>query len=248
MRHSQKGSVEKSSKVTLGARLTIRMHSYKSNCLVENCRYDVLLVMSWHFAQNLSINNEKWIVKVGENELATDSKDAIKANILNLSVKKFRNMMKGERSDVNVFRLVPKTKFEAKCGMPEEIPKYSNPGLRKMLKKYGSVFREELPSVLPPERAIDHEIEADKDAKPPHRPLYQLSPIELKAMKIYVLELLDNGKIRPSKSPYGALLFLVKEKDKPLPGVVDYRGLNRITKRNNALCLVQMRCSTCLEM
>ncbi len=96
------------------------------------------------------------------------------------------------------------------------------------------MFREELPPGLPPKRRVDHEIETDKDAKPPHRPLYQLSPVELKAMKDYVQELLDKGKIRPSKSPYGAPLFFVKEKDKPLRGVVDYRALNRITKRNNA--------------
>jgi hypothetical protein len=41
-------------------------------------------------------------------------------------------------------------------------------------------------------------------------------------------------KIRPSKSPYGAPLFFVKDGNKPLRGVVDYRALNRITKRNNA--------------
>ena len=52
-------------------------------------------------------------------------------------------------------------------------------------------------------------------------------------MKDYVKELLEKGKIRLSKSPYGAPLFFVKEKDKPLRGVVDYRALNRITKRNN---------------
>ena len=53
-------------------------------------------------------------------------------------------------------------------------------------------------------------------------------------MKDYVQELLDKGKIRPSKSPYGSPLFFVKEKGKPLRGIVDYGGLNRIMKRNNA--------------
>ncbi len=190
--------------------------------------------MPWYVAHNPSINYEKRIVKVGENKLATDSNDEIKANILNLSVKKFKNMMKEKRSDVNVFRLVRKTKFETKCGMAEEIPKYSNPGLREMLKKFSSVLREELTPGLPPERAIDHDIETDNDAKSPDRPLYQLSPIEPKAMKIYVQELLDNGKIRPRNSLYEAPLFFAKEKNKPLRGVIYYRGLNRTTKRKNA--------------
>jgi hypothetical protein len=42
------------------------------------------------------------------------------------------------------------------------------------------------------------------------------------------------GKIRSSKSPYGAPLFFVKEGDKPLRGVVGYQALNSTTKRNNA--------------
>ncbi len=43
--HSRKGSVENSSKSILGATLKIGKHFYKSNWLVANCRYDVLLGM-----------------------------------------------------------------------------------------------------------------------------------------------------------------------------------------------------------
>jgi len=105
--------------------------------------------------------------------------------------------------------------------------------LDKLLQEYSSVFRSELPDGLPPKRLVEHEIEVEKGSKPPHRPLYQLSPVELRAVKQYVESLLKSGKIRRSKSPYGAPLFFVKEGDK-LRGVVDYRALNRITKRNNA--------------
>lgn len=45
--------------------------------------------------------------------------------------------------------------------------------------------------------------------------------------------MLNKGKIRPSRSPYGEPLFFVKQKDS-LRCVIDYRALNRITKRNNA--------------
>lgn len=60
---------------------------------------------------------------------------------------------------------------------------YSNRDLKEILNKFCTVFREELLSGLPPERNVYHKIETNKDAKPPHRPLHQLSPIELKAMK-----------------------------------------------------------------
>ena len=42
-----------------------------------------------------------------------------------------------------------------------------------------------------------------------------------------------SGKTRPSKSPYGASLFFVKQNGK-LRGIVDYRALNGLTKKNNA--------------
>lgn len=86
---------------------------------------------------------------------------------------------------------------------------------------------------MPPKRSVDHVIETEEGAKPPHRPLFQLSPSELLATKEYIIDLLRSGKIRPSKSPYGAPLFFIKLKNK-LRGVIDYRALNRITKKNNS--------------
>jgi len=56
VRHSEADSVEKSSQVVLGATVRIGKHSYKSNWLVANCRYDVLLGMPWHVANNPNID------------------------------------------------------------------------------------------------------------------------------------------------------------------------------------------------
>lgn len=79
---------------------------------------------------------------------------------------------------------------------------------------------------------LDHAIEIDQTVRLPLRPLYQLSPAELAAVKEYLVDQLKNGKIRRSKSPFGASLFFVKGKGS-LRAVVDYRALNRLTKRNN---------------
>lgn len=106
--------------------------------------------------------------------------------------------------------------------------------VRSVLRKYENVFQDKLPPGLPPRRSGDHEIEAQPGSKAPHRRLYQLSPWELEAAKRYVKDLLKSGKIRQSKSTYGAPLLFVKQDEKPLRGVVDSRGLNLITKRNNA--------------
>ena len=91
-----------------------------------------------------------------------------------------------------------------------------------------------MPEGLPLEREVDHEIQTEEGARPPKRALFQLSPAELEATKEYISDLLKKGKIRPSRSPYGAPLFFVKQKGGKLRGVVDYRDLNRITKRNSS--------------
>ena len=44
--------------------------------------------------------------------------------------------------------------------------------------------------------------------------------------------MIDNGFIRPSKSPYGAPVLFVKKKDGSLRMCIDYRALNKITVKN----------------
>ena len=105
--------------------------------------------------------------------------------------------------------------------------------MERILAEFESVSKTELPSGLQPMRSVDHEIQVEEASKPPHRPLLQLSPVELEVAKEYVEKLLKSGKRRPSKSPYGASLFFVKQNGK-LRGVVDYRALNRLAKKNTA--------------
>ena len=105
--------------------------------------------------------------------------------------------------------------------------------MERLLAESESVFKTDLPSGLPSKRSVDHEIQVKEDLKPPHRPLFQRSPAELEEEKEYVEKLLKSGKIVPSKAPYGASLFFVKQNGK-LRGFVDYTALNRHTKKNNA--------------
>ena len=61
-----------------------------------------------------------------------------------------------------------------------------------------------------------------------------MSPVELRATKECVEDLMKKGKIRLIKSPYDTPLFFVKEKDKPLREVVDYLYPTRITNMSNS--------------
>ena len=220
--HSNKESNETATKLILGATLQIGDHSYRSNWLVANCRYDVLLGMPWHVENNPLVDYNKKTF-------------SLQPKIGNIGLKSFRKKVSRSSQNAEVFNLVLCDGQTGSSFMnKEELLRVPNQKLRALLNEFEDVFQEELPPGLPPKREVDHEIVTIEGSKPPHRPLYQLSPVELSAMKDYVQKLLDTGKIRPSKSPYGAPLFFVKEKGKELRGVVDYRGLNRITKRNNA--------------
>ena len=75
-------------------------------------------------------------------------------------------------------------------------------------------------------------IETDPMADPPFRPVIRLSIAELDELRRQLTDLLAKGFIKPSTSPYGAPLLFVKKKDGTLRLCMDYRGLNRITKKN----------------
>lgn len=232
--HSQNGTSEKSSELILSGTLKLGAHKYTSNWVVANARYDVLLGIPWHVAHNPRVDYVQRVVQVGDDEIPVDpfdNKSEPRVQVANISVGKFRRLLRNRSglSDFQLFRAIQVNTMERFGNWNKR-----NPKLDALLKQYDDVFKSELPEELPPKRAVDHEIDNEDGSKRPHRSLSQLSPAELVACKEYVQDFLKKGKIRPSRSPFGASLFFVKDKDKPLRGVVDYRDLNRITKRNIA--------------
>jgi len=67
---------------------------------------------------------------------------------------------------------------------------------------------------------------------PPAKAPYRMSHEELKELKVQLEELLTKGYIKPSKSPYEALVLFVHKKDGTLRMCVDYRALNKVTMKN----------------
>ncbi|KAL1225460.1 RNA-directed DNA polymerase-like protein [Cardamine amara subsp. amara] len=60
-----------------------------------------------------------------------------------------------------------------------------------------------------------------------------MAPAEMSELKKQLEELLSKGFIRPSTSPWGAPVLFVKKKDGSFRLCIDYRGLNRVTVKNN---------------
>ncbi|GJW20980.1 putative reverse transcriptase domain-containing protein [Tanacetum coccineum] len=98
-------------------------------------------------------------------------------------------------------------------------------------REFADVFPDELPG-LPPAREIEFGIELIPGAEPISKAPYRMAPVELKELKEQLQEMLENGFIRPSVSPWGAPVLFVKKKDGSMRLCIDYRELNRITIRN----------------
>lgn len=97
---------------------------------------------------------------------------------------------------------------------------------------FADVFSKQRADALPEHRPYDLRIELEDGATPPLGPIYSLSPLELTTLREYLDENLATGTIRPSKAPCGAPILFVKKKDGSLRLCVDYRGLNRITRKD----------------
>jgi len=61
---------------------------------------------------------------------------------------------------------------------------------------------------------------------------YKMAPAELTELKKQIEDLLEKKFIRPSASPWGAPVLLVKKKDESSRLCVDYRQLNKLTIKN----------------
>jgi len=63
-----------------------------------------------------------------------------------------------------------------------------------------------------------------------------MAPTELKELQIQPDELLQTGFIRPSVSPWGALLLIAKNKNGTLRLCIDFKELNKITMKPHIHC------------
>ena len=99
---------------------------------------------------------------------------------------------------------------------------------------YPDVFPEGF-SGLPPQSEIEFAIDVVLGATPASITPYRMAPVDLKELKLQWQELLEKGFIRPSISPWGALVLFVKKKDGTLRLCVDSRQLNKVTVKNKYL-------------
>ncbi|WVZ96404.1 hypothetical protein U9M48_042044, partial [Paspalum notatum var. saurae] len=102
--------------------------------------------------------------------------------------------------------------------------------VREVLQKFDHLFQE--PTELPPTRQYDHRIDLIPGAQPIQSRPYRYAPVQKTEIERQLTEMLRNGIIRSSCSPYASPVLLVKKKDGTWRFCVDYRKLNAITVKN----------------
>ncbi len=113
---------------------------------------------------------------------------------------------------------------------PLAIPESVSPQVRKILLDHAQVFGRR--EGLPPDRGTTLTIPEMPGATPQFKHPYRLSPAEVQEVEKQIKELLKQGLIEPSNSPYGAPIIFVKKKDGTLRMCCDWRRLNAQTVKS----------------
>jgi hypothetical protein len=89
-----------------------------------------------------------------------------------------------------------------------------------------------MPTKLPPHRPFDHRIELMPGVQPVNLKPYRYSPQQKDEIERQLKEMIAQGIIKPSQSPFASPVLLVKKKDGSWRFCVDYRRLNAVTVKD----------------
>ena len=98
---------------------------------------------------------------------------------------------------------------------------------------FADVFSKSKADTLAPHREHDLKINLEEGASPPIGTTYSLSPSDLESLRTFLDEHLAMGFIRPSFSAHAAPVIFVRKKDGSLCLCMNFRGLNKITKKDH---------------
>lgn len=109
-------------------------------------------------------------------------------------------------------------------------PLTPHPEINKLLQQFPMVFQP--PHGLPPSRTHDHHIPILPNTPPINVKPYRYPHSKKDAMTSLIKEMLQEGTIRPSTSPFSSPMLLIRKKDGSWRFFMDYRALNAVTIRD----------------
>lgn len=185
--------------------------------------HDLILGKHWceaHYTQIDSSTNEISF-KYQDKQVILTATEYFKSQFVSIN-----NIMNDIANDLPCFAIMLEQQNN------QETSQSHDPAIESLLREFSDVLPDELPRGLPPKRSKNFDIELTPDATPQKNGLYHMSATELDELKRQLDELLEAGFIRPSQSPWGAPVLFATKKDGTLRLCVDYRSLNRLTKKN----------------
>lgn len=208
--------------------------------VVPELEYDMILGRPWMMGQEatFSFDHRYLIFKSGAYAPRIEVEKTIDLHQVNASAyglwardAKKRHGGSGKKRGAQVF-----SASMADIEKALKTKTYSDPRgkLPSHYQEYLDVFDRKESDRLPPHRGpgVDHQIELDPGAEAPWGPLYNMSRDELLVLRKSLTELLDKGFIRVSNSPAAAPVLFAKKPGGGLRFCVDYRGLNRISRKD----------------
>jgi hypothetical protein len=121
-----------------------------------------------------------------------------------------------------VVHLCPVGDAYTKTNLPHEI--------EQLLTEYAECF--ETPTGLPPHRQFDHTIELMPGVQPVNVKPYHYSLQQKDEIERQIKDMIRQGIIKTSQSPFASPVLLVKKKDGTWRFCVDYRQLNDVTVKD----------------
>ena len=97
---------------------------------------------------------------------------------------------------------------------------------------FADVFSKAKATTLTPHHEYNLCINLEEGASPLLGTVYSLSQTELGVLQMFINEHLSYGFIKQSTSAHGAPVLFVHKKDSSLHLCIDYRGLNKLTKKD----------------
>ena len=167
------------------------------------------------------------VVNLSDNELKIREGQTIaRAEIVHEASAEELRVMSIKRNDQS--ELPPLPPELIKTG--QDVPAYAREKVIEILNSYRDCFAQNM-SELGKTNIAEIEIELTSSTPVYYRP-YRLSYSEREKVKDIVNELKENGIIRDSNSPFASPILLVRKKNGETRMCVDYRALNKITKRD----------------
>lgn len=120
----------------------------------------------------------------------------------------------------------------SKCNTIEAQENFEeNPRLLSLIQEYKILFEE--PQQLPPFKGVfDHRIVLHNNTELINKRPYKYPSVKKDIIEVLFQQMLDQGVVQPSCSPFVAPVVLVGKKDGTWRLCMDYRDLNKHTIKN----------------